>query len=271
MNTFIWDGELPEGGVGWVDEGELPGSSHVHDGKGGTPPTLPHLPVKEEQLHGANTIAAAATARIAPSSSITPITRPGSVDQMGPDEFSAPPFPQGEATCSKPLLPPQFGTICSYGASDSAPYQPPPDGIGGGCSADRGAGSTLPSGLVMQPAKRTSFSPPAAAAAAAAASGVAAFDPGLQLMCQHMLAWQGSKKLQKLQEAAGSPTQLQTGCASDGRWPVVDSNRQQQSRLAMALGRHNILVRSHSVVRLESLMAGSTEKLRGVPRASGGI
>ena len=265
MNTFIWDGELPDGGVGWVDEGELPGSSHVDDGKGGIPPALPHLLAKEEQLHGANTIAAA---RIASSSSTTPITRSGSDDNRGPDKFSASSFPHGGSARSKPLLPPPFDTICSYGASDSSHYQPLPDGIGGGCSADRVAGSTLPNGSsVMQPAKRTSFSPPAAAAVAAAASGVAAFDPGLQLMCQHMLAWQGSKKLQ---EARGSQIQARHTSSHVSGWPLEES-KGQQSQLALTLRRHNIVVRSHSVARGLSQMAGSAGGLHGVPRASGGI
>ena len=267
MNTFIWDGELPDGGIGWVDKGELLVSSHVHDGKGGIPPALPHLPVKEEQLHGADAIAAAATARITPSSSMTPITRPVSVSHRGPDEFSAPPFPNGGATCSKPLLPPPFDTICSYGASASSPYQPLPDGLGGSFSADRVAGCTLPTGSVTQPAKRTSFNPPAAAAVAAAASGVAAFDPGLQLMCQHMLAWQGSKKLQ---EARGSQIQARHTSSHVSGWPLEES-KGQQSQLALTLRRHNIVVRSHSVARGLSQMAGSAGGLHGVPRASGGI
>ena len=220
MHTYIWDGDLASGSV--FDVGDLLPAMSIDDGEAaalcGIFPSVDQAGWEEEKEEEDKVSAAllpSAEALLQPTipllqllatakntTGCTTATGCGSSEQQGLPAADAPhqcPPPPSDTGTSLHL--PSSG-ICGPRKSFSART----------LLAQQGQ---LPPQQRQRHSERTGIPvSPLAVAAAAAASTTGAFDPGLQLMCQHMLAWQEVKKHK--QQPGGVRYERAVDCATGG-------------------------------------------------------
>ena len=202
MHTYIWDGDLNSGNI--FDVGDLLPAMSIDDGEAaalcGIFPSVDQAGWEEEKEDKVPaTLLSSAEALLQPTIPLlqllatTAKNTTGSATATGCGSSAANPFHQGLPAPGAPhQYPPPSDTGTSLHLPSSGICGPRKSFSARTLLAQQGQ---LPPQQRQRHSERTGIPvSPLAVAAAAAASTTGAFDPGLQLMCQHMLAWQEVKK-----------------------------------------------------------------------------